>query len=507
MADAANRAQRAAVLEEKRRKLEELKQSRKRREEDTAKVKATSTGTAAGAGSNLEDYIDGLLKTAPVVGGVAASSQQNGAAADVISRTSSVDDDATTATGKDSHPAPPPDDGSTQTGGGAASVASAAPVPRVVETFTISTQTEDDDFPEPAPADDQAEDEEDDHDESSKTKKDGAGKKKKTSKDASNVVEPDDDDDDNNHDTNHDDDKEPKILSAHEIEKEIAAEQPSFASFITTASKKVERMLGAELLVGDLLVDYIGADMDGPNRRRRDNKDSDEARFVSSRQVFDCPKWTATRDVTDLDWSLLHRELILSTHHRPHSASSNQNATTTTSSSGSSTTTTLMSGSAAVSAISPKDTSSSSLTPRSGELQSDGLALVWSLTMPSRPEHVFTCGSPVTAGRFHPTEPTLILGGCDSGQLVVWDVRAGRLPVQKSAFITVTGASSKGHVHPIGTMEMIEGGVSSLLLLLLMMMMTMMILIDAFVCNACSQARTRPYHAHFCRHCCNSWVW
>ena len=81
--------------------------------------------------------------------------------------------------------------------------------------------------------------------------------------------------------------------------------------------------------------------------------------------------------------------------------------------------------------------------------------------MPTRPEHIFTCGSPVTCGRFHPTEPTLILGGCESGQLVVWDTRAGRLPVQKSALTSVLGASSKGHVYPIGSMEVIEGGVSA----------------------------------------------
>jgi dynein intermediate chain len=117
-------------------------------------------------------------------------------------------------------------------------------------------------------------------------------------------------------------------------------------------------------------------------------------------------------------------------------------------------------GSTAVSAVSTKETLSASITPRDGDSHSDGLALIWNLTMPTRPEHIFTCGSPVTAGRFHPTEPTLVLGGCESGQLVIWDTRAGRLPVQKSSLASVVGASGRGHTHAICAMEMIEAGVS-----------------------------------------------
>jgi len=86
-----------------------------------------------------------------------------------------------------------------------------------------------------------------------------------------------------------------------------------------------------------------------------------------------------------------------------------------------------------------------------------GLALVWNLSMPTRPEHIFTCGSPVTTGRFHPTESSLVIGACQSGQLVVWDIRAGRLPVQRSSLTAIVGGS-KSHTHPICSMEVIEGG-------------------------------------------------
>jgi WD40 repeat protein len=144
-----------------------------------------------------------------------------------------------------------------------------------------------------------------------------------------------------------------------------------------------------------------------------------------------------------MDWSPVYRELFLATY---RSSSSN--------------TTTSSVSTTAVQAL-LKDTNSASLTPRSvSEVQSDGLALLWSLSMPTRPEHVFTCGSPVLCGRFHPTEATFVVGGCESGQLVIWDTRAGRLPVQKSASVVgASAASNKGHLYPIGGMEIIEGGV------------------------------------------------
>jgi dynein intermediate chain len=231
--------------------------------------------------------------------------------------------------------------------------------------------------------------------------------------------------------------EEAKVLSAEEVEKELASE--TFSSFLNQASKKVERVLGSAVLA-DLLTNYDG-ETDGVERA---TKVSDGSNFISSRQIYECPKWTATRDVTDMDWSPLHRELMLCSYHMPSSTSKLAEPK----------------GSTAVRVISPDDTPSDSLAPRTTELQSDGLALVWNLAMPNRPEHVFTCGSPVTTTRFHPSESSLIIGGCQSGQVVVWDVRAGRMPVQKSSLTTTSSGNSKGHTHPICAMEIVEAGVS-----------------------------------------------
>jgi len=392
MADSEARSQRAAALEEKRRRLEELKKRRSRRDEDTAKVKAS-------ASANLDDYIDGLLSEPTKGGGAEQARVDNGTKTVEVATTVEKEGESelkesTTTDNVIAEPAPAP------------------PPQKYKEVFTVGTQTEAEDFLEK-------------HEEEKEEKEPSPDSEKQTT--AENEAKRDEQD------------KDPKILSAEEVEKEIT--QKSFSSFINSTSKKVERMLGTPLL-SDLLVNYVGED-DGVDRTA-DSKDKDSSRFLASRQVYECPKWTSGRDVTDMDWSHLHRELLLSTYHMPMSSSA------------------LSKGSgAALSAVSPNQTLSSSLTPRSGELQSDGLALVWSLTMPQRPEHIFTCGSPVTSGRFHPAESTLVIGGCESGQLVVWDVRAGRLPVQKSALTTVAGASSKGHTHPICSMEVIEGGVSS----------------------------------------------
>lgn len=390
MADEA-RSQRAAALEEKKRRLEELKARRNRREADAPAVtRATTT-------ANLDEYIDGLLQSPAPPPALVEETE--------APKTETVSVEATTAAVSATET--PQEETSDNVI--AVAAAPAAPPVKQVETFTIATQTEDDDFP---PGSEQDEEETPDvNEKQSDTADTGADTKKDVDQET----------------------VEPKVLTAEEMEEQVAS--VPFSSFLNTASKKVERLLG-EPVLADLLVNYVG-ETDGMESAE---KESDGSRYVSAREVYECAKWTATRDVTDMDWSPLHRELMLSSYHMPSSHLSSL-------------------GSAALSAISPDDTPSSSLAPRSGELQSDGLALVWSLAMPSRPEHIFTCGSPVLAARFHPTEAPLVIGGCQSGQLVVWDVRAGRLPVQRSSMTTMV--SSKGHAHPICAMEIVEAGVSS----------------------------------------------
>ncbi|GKY99458.1 hypothetical protein MPSEU_000900300 [Mayamaea pseudoterrestris] len=387
MADAPTRAQRAAALDEKRRRLEDLKKRRNLRDEDTSKQKPAA---------NLDEYIDGLL-SASAAGMLSASGEEPGQVQQASPRatsTESANREKADASPQLTNIATTPQ----------------ATLQKQIEVFTISTQTVPDEF-----IDIPDVEEEEAVERSEKQHVDQRNG-------ASEAAEADELE------------RQPVVLPIESVRKDVASE--AFVSFINTASKKVERMLGAPMM-DDLLADYVGA-----SDRNKEQKSSDESRFISSRQIFECANWTPGRDVTDIDWSLLHRDLFLSTHQMPTSTTGGN----------------AFMGSTAVSSVSFNETSSSSMTPRTGELQSDGLALIWSLTMPSRPEHIFTCGSPVTCGRFHPTEPTLVIGGCESGQIVVWDTRAGRLPVQKSSLMSVVGASIKGHTHPIGFMDAIEGG-------------------------------------------------
>jgi WD40 repeat protein len=398
MSDAAARTQRASALEEKRRRLDDLKKRREVRGNDTARIQATA---------NLDEYIDDLLKDTP-----AATSE----APTIHASSNSVND----VSGATLDVTPNDRDGelasSVTTKAPSYAASTDIPLHKMVETFSISTQTEGEFLPNSVDADDEDEDE---RKEKPKTEEKGDTNVKEEEPSA--------------------DKDEPIILSPQEVEKEVSKEP--FSLFINAASKKLERVLGTPF--SDLLVDYVAETADRDTVTQASSREQEDIAFVQSRQLYECPKWTAHRDVTDLDWSPIHRELLLSTYHLSTASSSATAAKTQV----------------AVSALVAHDTLSSSLTPRSGDLLSDGLALVWSPLLPNRPEHIFTCGSPVTTGRFHPTDAALIIGGCESGQLVIWDIRSGRLPVQKSSLPSVSSASKGHHAHAIGTMQLLDGGV------------------------------------------------
>jgi dynein intermediate chain len=419
----AARAQRQAALEEKKKRLEELKARRQQRATTTTSNVSSEeqAQTRVAASSNLDDYIDGLLQ-APTSSGADDFAKADSA----LSSTTRENGDASAASGDvsvaASAAAQHPSAGGGATTGTKMSVENLAPVVKT-ETFEMATQTADDDFPLGDGEGDELE-----NDQSQQEMARLEAREKELEEEAFRLKLQEESVGD-----------EVKILSAEEVEQELSSK--AFSSFLNATSKKVERVLGSDILA-DLLLDY---NEEGDSSSKRGSaKMSDGSKFVSSRQIYECSKWTATRDVTDMDWSPLHRELMLCSYHMPSSTSNLSQSR----------------GSAAVKVVSPDDTPSDSLTPRSGELLSDGLALVWNLAMPSRPEHIFTCGSPVTTTRFHPTESPLILGGCQSGQVVVWDIRAGRMPVQKSSLTTTSSGNSKGHTRPIGIMEIIEGGVS-----------------------------------------------
>jgi dynein intermediate chain len=412
-----SREQRQKALEERRKRIADLRETRNRRVVDTARVQASAT-------ANLDDYVADLLnEPAPVVVTVAG-----------INDTANATTPTTTAINKEFSSPPEPDSTSSVPASTSTTTTTTTTAPTTisvalpkVETFELGTQTEE---PELLPEEDEINNDERNEIMMS-NEKDGMTHPQVNTDQATAI---------------NSDNKEPKLLSDEQVQKEVSSKP--FSDFLNTTSKKVERLLGTPLL-SDLLVDHVGQIPSALSSLQDGDAPKDERQFIASRQVYECHKWTSERDITDLDWSPLHRDCVLATYDRRGARPMGSSATTI-----------------AVAAIAPHDTPSDSLTPRSGELQSDGLALIWSLAMPQRPEHIFTCGSPVTTGRFHPNEAPLVVGGCESGQVVVWDVRAGRLPVQKSTFVVSGGSNKqqqmKGHSHPINSMVVLEGGVRAL---------------------------------------------
>jgi dynein intermediate chain len=68
------------------------------------------------------------------------------------------------------------------------------------------------------------------------------------------------------------------------------------------------------------------------------------------------------------------------------------------------------------------------------EEDTPGMVCVWSKDLHSRPEYRFSASSPVLAAVFHSHEQSLVLGGCYSGQILLWDMKLNKaLPVQRSS--------------------------------------------------------------------------
>lgn len=82
-----------------------------------------------------------------------------------------------------------------------------------------------------------------------------------------------------------------------------------------------------------------------------------------------------------------------------------------------------------------------------------GLVCIWSKDLHRRPEFKFLASSPVLTALFHPSEEQLVLGGCYSGQILLWDMKSKSLPVQRSSM------SGKGHKHPIYAMSVVNNAV------------------------------------------------
>ena len=72
-----------------------------------------------------------------------------------------------------------------------------------------------------------------------------------------------------------------------------------------------------------------------------------------------------------------------------------------------------------------------------------GLINIWHLEDSTKPKHTLSSQSSITHAEIYPNDTNLVLGSSYTGQLLIWDLRAKILPIQR------TPALSKGHSFPI----------------------------------------------------------
>jgi dynein intermediate chain, cytosolic len=184
-----------------------------------------------------------------------------------------------------------------------------------------------------------------------------------------------------------------------------------FLSFVERSSKVIERALDEDY---DLLADYTISNT-------QDGDVSDEESFPYSRssrksyslrqtqQFFDSNQ-SRRRQISDLQFSPHFSELLLSSHTKNPAVANDPS----------------------------------------------GLIMLWNVHAPSRPEYTFhSQGADILSARFSPFHPNLIIGGCYTGQVCLWDTRAtsrlGGAPVLK----TPQSGSHIGHNHPIYNISVI----------------------------------------------------
>lgn len=182
-----------------------------------------------------------------------------------------------------------------------------------------------------------------------------------------------------------------QVPNLSDIEKEELLKSAELSQFLGRSSKVLERALYDEF---DILVDYT-RDVETDRLEASKGSLQEIVRFSGER--------TKRRMVTSIDWSPRYNELLLASY--------------------------------------SKD--------RTNANEEQGLIHVWNSRLPQRPEFTFGCQSEVQHAIFSPHNPTYVIGGSYSGQILLWDTRAKGQPVLHSPL------AGKGHTYPITGLNLI----------------------------------------------------
>jgi dynein intermediate chain len=177
-------------------------------------------------------------------------------------------------------------------------------------------------------------------------------------------------------------------------EKDVIINSSSFKSFLDKSSRYIERTLSMTSIAGsDVIRDYITDGINGSSVYNS-KKTLTLLSVVEDESI-------GKRPVMDINFSPHFPELFLAAYGSEIIPNKQNKAST----------------------------SSSSSSLNRNETEFPGLICIWSTIHKTRPEFKFTSSSPVLTARFHEQDPHLIIGCCYSGQILLWDMRAKSLPV------------------------------------------------------------------------------
>eukprot|EP00753_Platysulcus_tardus_P010018 PLAT2472.1.p1 GENE.PLAT2472.1~~PLAT2472.1.p1 ORF type:complete len:498 (-),score=157.28 PLAT2472.1:615-2036(-) len=189
-----------------------------------------------------------------------------------------------------------------------------------------------------------------------------------------------------------------KELSAEEKRDIIASED--FHAFLDSSSRLIERALGQSQLF-DIMVQYGG-------RAEEVFAEESKREQISHAVDFYDERLCRGRAVTSISVSAKYSELVVASY-------------------------------------------SNRLTDEwASRSDMDGLVIMWSTILQSRPENYFQCQSHVLSAQVHPWQSHLLIGTTYTGQVVLWDMRESRrTPTYR------TPLAATGHTHPVFSLEVV----------------------------------------------------
>ena len=89
-----------------------------------------------------------------------------------------------------------------------------------------------------------------------------------------------------------------------------------------------------------------------------------------------------------------------------------------------------------------------------------GLIHIWNLANKKEPEFTFKNQAEITSAIFHPYNPKLIIGGTETGVVMIWDTRGKQTPIYKTPLGVGGSSGSKSHTGDITCLGVI-GSINS----------------------------------------------